>query len=204
MQTLIAREREATVRAEEALKIAEAEAKFVREERNALLTQYTQEIERLKEALANAEKRGTANPVPTPPAPVRVLTAEERERLARVKATKEYEAAYQASYRAYRVQVERGASLAKRLELLSALIRKYENKGVDLSGARNEQERVKSDLAQVSNDFRITWDFYKKTVAQGAEAEERVSVLERMVKKYRRSGIDLSEVTGELEKLKTP
>lgn len=204
LQTLIAQEREATARAEEALKIAEAEANFVREERNSLLAQYTQEIDRLRDALANAEKRGTAKPVSAPPAPVRILTAEERERLARAKVTKEYEAAYQASYRAYRVQVERGASLAKRLELLSALIKKYENKGADLSGARNEQERVKSDLAQVSNDFRITWDFYKKTVAQGAEPEERVSILERMVKKYRRSGIDLSEVTGELEKLKTP
>lgn len=204
LQSLIAQEREATVRAEEALKIAEAEAKFVREERNSLLTQYTNEIERLKEALAHAEKRGTAKAAPAPSLPARVLTAEERERLARAKVTKEFEAAYQASYRAYRVQVERGASLAKRLELLSALVKKYENKGVDLSGARNEQERVKSDLAQVSNDFRITWDFYKKTVAQGAEPEERISVLERMIKKYRRSGIDLSEVVGELEKLKTP
>lgn len=204
LQSLIAQEREATVRAEEALKIAEAEAHFVREERNSLLAQYTQEIDRLKEALAAAEKRGTAKVSTVPVAPVRVLTAEERERMARAKVAKEYDVAYQASYRAYRVQVERGASLAKRLELLSTLLKKYENKGVDLSGARNEQERVKSDLAQVSNDFRITWDFYKKTVAQGAEAEERVSILERMVKKYRRSGIDLSEVTGELEKLKTP
>lgn len=199
--TLIAQEREATVRAEEALKIAEAEALFVKEERNSLLAQYTQEIEKLKAALANAPKGGVVKPAPAAP---RVMTAEERERFAREKVAKEFAAAYQASYRAYRVQVERGATLSKRLELLSALVRKYENKGIDLSTARNEQERVKSDLAQVSSDFRITLDFYKKTVAQGADAAERVSLLERMLKKYQKTGIDLTEVREELKRLNQP
>jgi Zn-dependent oligopeptidase len=115
-----------------------------------------------------------------------------------------FNAAYQAAYRAYGVQVERGASLSKRLELLNTLLRKFEGKGIDLSAARTEHERVKSNLAQVSSDFRITLDFYKKTVAQGADATERISLLERMLKKYQKSGIDLSEVRDELNRLKQP
>ena len=83
-------------------------------------------------------------------------------------------------------------------------MRRYENKGIDLSTVRNEQERVKSDLAQVSSDFRITLDFYKKTVAQGADAAERVSLLERMLKKYQKTGIDLTEVREELNRLNKP
>ncbi|TXH24022.1 MAG: hypothetical protein E6Q99_07275 [Elusimicrobia bacterium] len=203
LESLIAEEKEATARAEEALRLAEAEAAYVREERNNLLNQYTQEIERLKEALQNAKTATGRTPVAAPPAP-RVLTAEERERLARGKVLKEFNAAYQAAYRAYGVQVERGASLSKRLELLNTLLRKFEGKGIDLSAARTEHERVKSNLAQVSSDFRITLDFYKKTVAQGADATERISLLERMLKKYQKSGIDLSEVRDELNRLKQP
>lgn len=199
LELMILREKEATARAEEALKLAEAEAVFVREERNKLLSQYATEMERMKAELENARK-ATVKPAAVA---TRVLTPEERERLARDKARRQFAAAYEAGFRAYSVQVERGASLAKRIELLGALIKKYEDKGLDVSRAKNEQERVKSELAQVSTDYRITLDFYKKTVTQGADVAERISLLERMVKKYQRSGIDISEVTKELAKLKS-
>jgi hypothetical protein len=140
---------------------------------------------------------------PAPAAP-RVLTAEERERFAREKVAKEFAAATRPPTGLTAFKWNAGPRFPSAWSLLSALVRKYENKGIDLSTARNEQERVKSDLAQVSSDFRITLDFYKKTVAQGADAAERVSLLERMLKKYQKTGIDLTEVREELNRLNQP
>lgn len=196
-------EREATARAEAALKTAEAESAFIRAERNKLLNQYATDVERLKAELAAAKKAG-AKPAAAVPVPTRVLSAAERERLARDKAYREYSAAYEAAMRGYGAQVSRGESLAGRIELLNGILGKYSKTGVDVSRAARELERVKSDLAQVSTDYRITLDFYKKTVAQGGDVTERISLLERMIKRYSRSGIDLSEVKNELAKLKNP
>ncbi|HMU95146.1 MAG TPA: hypothetical protein PKA08_00005, partial [Elusimicrobiota bacterium] len=191
---LIVEERDATARAEEALRLAEAESAFVKDERNRLLQEYTAEIDRLKK---EAESK---KPAPTPAN--RVLTPEERARLAREKALREYAAAFDAAYRGYQVHVERGATLTTRLEKLNALTAAYRDKGIDLSRADKEMERVKTELAQVSTDYRLTLDFYRKNAAQGADAQEQISLLERMIKKYTRAGIDLSEAQKELAKLK--
>jgi flagellar biosynthesis chaperone FliJ len=98
--------------------------------------------------------------------------------------------------------VERGATLTARLEKLNALTATYRDKGIDLSRAFKEVEKVKTELAQVSTDYRLTLDFYRKNAAQGADAQEQISLLERMIKKYARAGIDLSEAQKELAKLK--
>lgn len=191
---LIVEERDATARAEEALRLAEAESAFVKDERNRLLQEYTAEIDRLKrEAELKKPAAAPAN---------RVLTPEERARLAREKALREYAAAFDAAYRGYQVQVERGATLTARLEKLNALTATYRDKGIDLSRAFKEVEKVKTELAQVSTDYRLTLDFYRKNAAQGADAQEQISLLERMIKKYARAGIDLSEAQKELAKLK--
>lgn len=193
--SLIVEERAATARAEEALRLAEAESAFVKDERNRLLQEYTAEIDKLKQELEAASKK--------PAAPAnRVLTPEERARLARDKALREYTAAYEAAYRNYLIQVERGATLTRRLEILKDIVAKYRDKGVDLSRTDKESDKVKSELAQVSTDYRLTLDFYRKNAAQGADPQEQISLLERMIKKYARAGIDLSEAQKELSRLK--
>jgi hypothetical protein len=200
LDALILEEKAAAARAEESFRMAEAEASFIREERDRLLVQYSADLERLKNELDEARR---AAPV-APTVRSRTLTPEERERLAREKAQREYAAAYDAAYRAYEARVSKGASLAERLDDLNGIIAKYRDKGVNVSQASLELEKVKSELAQVSTDYRITLDFYKKTVAQGADAAERQSLLERMVAKFKGSGIDITEVKNELEKIKTP
>lgn len=192
------RERDATARAEEAMKAAEIEAAYMKEERNKLLSEYATELERMK-----AELNEVKNTVPaTIVVPGRRLTPAERERLARQKARQEYAAAYDASMRAYATWVSRGAGLEDRASHLKSTLDKYKNKGIDVSSAVSELERVNSELAQVTTEYRITMDFYKKTVAQGADAAERLSLLERILKKYAPSGINLSDVRNEIAKLK--
>ena len=53
----------------------------------------------------------------------------------------------------------------------------------------------------MTTEYRITMDFYKKTVSQGADRIERLSLLERILKKYAQSGINLSDVRNEIAKL---
>lgn len=191
-------EREAAARAEEAMKAAETEAAYMKEERNKLLSEYATELERMKAELEEAKKKGLATIV----VPEHRLTPAERERLARQKARQEYAAAYDASMRAYGTLVSRGAGLEDRVSHLKSTLEKYKNKGLDVSSAVSELERVNSELAQVTTEYRITMDFYKKTVAQGADAAERLSLLERILKKYSPSGINLSDVRNEIAKLK--
>lgn len=192
------KERDAAARAEEAMRAAEFEADYVKQERNKLLSEYATELERMKAELEEAKKMTPAPLV----VPGRRLTAAERERLARQKASHEYAAAFDASMRAYGTLVSRGAGLEERVVLLKSTLNKYKNKGVDVSSAVQELERVNSELAQVTTEYRITMDFYKKTVAQGADAAERLSLLERVLRKYAPSGINLSDVRNEIAKLK--
>jgi hypothetical protein len=169
----------------------------MKEERNKLISEYATEVERLR---AELETMKRAQP-PTVVVPARRATSAEREQQARERASREYANAYDASMRAYNKLVARGATLTERVDFLTGTLDKYKNKGVDVSVAREELGVVKAELAQVSTDYRITMDFYRKTVAQGANNAERLSLLERILKKYAPSGIDLSEVRLEIDKI---
>ncbi|MBL8022876.1 MAG: hypothetical protein JNK54_01145 [Elusimicrobia bacterium] len=197
----LVRERAAVLRAQEALMAAEAEASFIKKERNKLLTEYGTEVERLKSQLEEVKSQTLRPSLAVPEHP---LTPAERERMARDRARQSYGTAYDAAMRAYATRVSRGAGLEERADLLKVTLEKYKNKGVNLSHAERELERVQSELAQVYTDYRITMDFYKKTAARGASTVERLSLLERIIKKYAQSGIDLTEVHRETEKLKRP
>lgn len=192
LSSLLREEKEALARAEAALKLAQAEAQFIKEDRNQLLM----EMERLKAQVA----QGGA-PLPTPVADKAGASAD-REQTARDKAQREFGAAYQAAMAAYSKKVQKGATLVDRIALLDEILAKYADKPVDVSRARAELEKTRSDLAQAEADYKITLDFYRKTVADGAETIERISLLERMSKKYGRAGVDISEVRRELEELK--
>lgn len=192
LASLMRDEQASLARAEEALRLAQAEAQFITQDRNQLL----QEMERLK-----AQIKAGAGAVQTPVSDG-MGQAAQREQSARDNAQREFNAAYQAAMAAYGKKVQRGATLAERADILAGVLDKYTGKGVDMSRAKTELERVNSDLAQAQSDYRITLDFYKKTVADGADTTDRISLLERMSKKYGRAGMDISEVTKELEELK--
>ncbi len=194
LASLIKTEKEATARAEEALKLAQAEAQFIKDDRSQIL----QEVEQLKAQLNSQVKTGA----PATPAADKAATASTKERSARDKAQREFNAAYQAAMAAYAKKTQRGLNLVERSGLLEEIVGKYQAKGVDVSRATTEMERVKSDFAQAQADYRITLDFYRKTVADGADNLQRISLLERMVRKYGRAGVDISEVKKELDGLK--
>ncbi len=47
-------------------------------------------------------------------------------------------------------------------------------------------------FAQTAKDFENSWNFYKKRVFQGANLEERVKIIDRILMKYKGKGIDIS------------
>jgi hypothetical protein len=197
LTSLMREEREATARAEEALRLAQAESVFVKQDRNQILA----EMEKLRAQIDQLKAGGAVEPVTTPAA-TGALGAAARERAARDKAQREFNAAYQAGLAQYTRKSQRGANFKERIGLLDDILSKYADKEVDLSRAKTELEKVKADLAQAESDYRITLDFYRKTVADGAEPADRISLLERMTKKYGKAGLDLSEIQKELQELK--
>jgi hypothetical protein len=193
LASLMREEKEAVARAEEAMRQAQVEAQFVKDDRNSLL----EEVERLKAQIAAGAAARTVTP-----AADRAEESKSRELSARDKAQREFNAAFQAAMAAYSKKVQRGAMLPERVTLLKEIVDKYGDKPVDVSRARTELEKVQSDLAQAQADYKITLDFYRKTVADGADDRQRIGLLERMVRKYGRSGVDVSEVEKELQGLK--
>lgn len=203
LESLLGKEREALARAEEALRMAEAEAVFIKEDRTQLLI----DMETLRNQLKAAQNglgssSSTVVSVPSLPNFSVAQKSAAQERASREKALREYNAAYQAAMGAYGRQVQRGASLTTRIKNLTEILERYRETGVNISNGETEIERVKSDLAQAESDYRITLDFYHKNASQGADESERLSLLERMVKKYGRAGIDVSEAQEELDSLK--
>jgi hypothetical protein len=204
LEYLIRREIEAAERARAALKIAEDAAKQAKVERDRIM----REMEILKRQL---EEESIKSPGSRPAAEkVKEILFERtkaselaaRERVARERAQQEFSNAYRDAMRAYNKRVERGATLTSRVRLLQEIMKKYEGTGLELLDANRELERVEGELAQARADYKLSWSFYRRIVGRGAEENERISLLERMRKKYLPTGINISELEKELKVLK--
>ena len=55
---------------------------------------------------------------------------------------------------------------------------------------------------KAKKDYDLSMSFYARLAQQGASAEERRSMLERIVQKYRDAGIDVRSAEDELKRLK--
>jgi|GEM_PF-3334086 len=135
IQSLVLQEKSATSRAAESLRLAEEEAWALRQEEEALATQYVSELERLKAELADT-RQGKTQKTDT-------VSREKREKEARVSAQKNFTEAYQAAMKAYTARANRGATPESRREQLQGILSKYSGKGVDVSQAQRELESLK-------------------------------------------------------------
>lgn len=119
----------------------------------------------------------------------------------RKKAKESYIEAYSIALKNYYKQLETDITYTRRIEILEDIISKY-SQYVDVSEARAELNKAKRALEIGRLDFDTSWSFYKKIALRGASQQERKEVLERILKKYRIYGFDMSEVQEELKKLK--
>ena len=84
---------------------------------------------------------------------------------------------------------------------LERTIGEFEKLDVDVSSAQKELRKVKNQYKNLVEKYQQTLLYYRKLVARGASLIERVDILKRIMKKYSKHHIDLSEAELELKKL---
>lgn len=102
----------------------------------------------------------------------------------------------------YNDQVRRGIGLSKKKAILERIYAKFKGSGIDLSTVNRELKSLKVAQARAKKDFRLSMNFYRRLVEQGATMKERRSMLERIIQKYRNSGVDIKEALDEMESIK--
>jgi len=109
--------------------------------------------------------------------------------------------AYSDSLEYYTNRAKSGASVEERVRILERIIEKYEGKGIDISAVKAELKKAKGQQSGVVKDYKLSLSYYKKLASYGTSPEERKILLERIIKKYKDTGVDISEAERELDML---
>ncbi|HOW28910.1 MAG TPA: type IX secretion system membrane protein PorP/SprF, partial [Elusimicrobiota bacterium] len=164
------------------------------------LRQADEELRRLKEQEAQVMAMpmpeapvAAVAPVATPAKPAVVQPTVP----AKPKVTPELLAQYSDALKFYSQQVKEGADVSERIATLKRTLQKFEGK-LDVSVTRSELKKLESQSSAGNAEFEIAANYYKKIVQQGISQEERIILLERIIKKYKPLGTDVSGFEKEL------
>ncbi|MBV9080683.1 MAG: hypothetical protein JO102_06150, partial [Elusimicrobia bacterium] len=78
----------------------------------------------------------------------------------------------------------------------------FAGKGVDLGTVDRELRSVRDEETKAKKDFALSMNFYGRLVKQGASTDDRRGMLERIIQKYKDSGVDVSAAEQEMGQLK--
>lgn len=168
--------------AEKEIKRAKHERELAEKSRRKAL----QEIEALEKLAFEMESRKASK------------RAARAEKNARVK----YIEAYQTALEIYDKKKSEGLSLQKCMTLLERTIKEFKKLNIDVSAAKKQLKKDKKQLKGINERYQLTVFYYRKVVERGASINERKGILEKIIRKYRKYRIDLSEAENELKKLK--
>lgn len=189
------KEKEDRIRAETEARYAKAEADRLKKQLYALTeakTQSEQEAERrasekaLKEAQAQEEN---------------FQSTKESAQIENTQARSTY-SKYTAALADYNSKVTEGIGLEEKRKILEKIMTEFKGKGVDLSTVARELKSFKGDETKAKKEFDLSMTFYRRLVQQGASSDERRGMLERIIQKYKETGINLSSVEDEMKVLK--
>ena len=179
---------------------AETEARYAKAERDRLkkqllmLTQATSEAEREKEkasaekALRDAEEQENQK------------TAIEQNEAARAEEQSLFRE-YTLALTNYNEKVRRGIGLKEKRVLLEGISAQFKDKNIDMSTVIRELKSIKVAQSRAKKDFELSMNFYRRLVEQGASIEERRSMLDRIIQKYKGSGINIKAALDERKTL---
>lgn len=108
---------------------------------------------------------------------------------------------YTAALADYNAKVRSGIGLREKRVLLEGILAQFKDRGVDTSTVTRELRSVKSDEAKAKKNFDLSMDFYRRLVQQGANRDERRGMLERIIQKYKDSGIEIRAAEEEMRSL---
>lgn len=117
------------------------------------------------------------------------------------KAKAKYAEAFKIAKKFYSSKILKGINLRERIVILEKVVAKYRNVGVDVTAMARELKSKKRDLRRKQEDYNMAVKYYRLMVNRGASARERRDILNKLIKKYSRAGIDLRDVKNELIKL---
>jgi hypothetical protein len=101
----------------------------------------------------------------------------------------------------YNDRVRKGIGLAEKKRILERINARFRNAKVDLSTVQRELRSLAADEEKMRNDFDLSMGFYHRLAEQGSNVDERRGMLQRIIEKYRESGIDVSAAEAELRAL---
>ncbi|MEW6556690.1 MAG: type IX secretion system membrane protein PorP/SprF [Elusimicrobiota bacterium] len=182
-------ERVEKIKAEETAKKALLEKEKFQKEAERIKLDTAKKIEEAKRAEAEAKRQ-------------RQMLALQEAEMERMRQKAELEKAFKDSMLDYQKRVSAGAEVSERLLLLDKLIKKYDNKGIDISDATKEQDAVMELQRTAKTDYTASITYYRRLKARGATPAQRQTLLLRIVEKYKGKGIDISEAERELETIK--
>lgn len=81
------------------------------------------------------------------------------------------------------------------------IIKKYESTGISVEQFKDELNDISIKLEETENEYRMEFNYYKKMRRSGASVDDKRTILNRIIKKYRTLGINVKECMHELEKL---
>jgi len=102
----------------------------------------------------------------------------------------------------YNARVAQGMGLQEKRRVLEKIMSDFANKNVDLSTVERELRSLKVDETKAKRDFDLSMSFYRRLVQQGASMDERRSMLERIIQKYKGSGVEITSAEDEIKQLK--
>lgn len=109
---------------------------------------------------------------------------------------------YTAALSSYNDKVAQGIGLPEKRKILEKIQADYSGKGIDQSSLTRELRSLRDEETKAKKDFDLSMSFYLRLVQQGSSAEERRSMLERIIQKYKEAGIDVRAAEEELRRVK--
>jgi len=199
---------------EETGDVAELRAKLEREqklrqeqekktkENEKALKEAREEVERLRRELDKLLKIKPTREVTAPAAPVTPAEAAPPIQPAAPTVITDKEKVRQDYQNAWAQYQKNFASmnLPQRVKYLEKMLADY--RGItDVTAAQQEYTIMKQEWDAQNKYYRDSLTFYRKMVDKGVSKQERINILQRMIKKYGDIGVDVSDLKKELEML---
>jgi hypothetical protein len=161
---------------------------YAKYRRNALRLSLNQRIDRVKAMIENYKG---LYPTLEAEQEYRVLVTE-------VQAQRKY---YNDAMTYHKKMVNRGLSGKEQIAQLRRIIDKYKNK-TDTSEAERAYAAMTGDLAVQQKNYDDSLNYFKKMASSGISIEEQIDLVQRILRKYENTAVNVSEAREQLQKLK--
>jgi hypothetical protein len=176
---------------------AETEARYAKAERDRLKAQ----LYSLTEEKSKADREQEENAARKALEEVQQQKAREERNAARSQ-DRNLLNDYTESLTDYNTKVRSGIGMAEKRSLLEKIVARFKDTGIDTSIVNRELKSLIVEETRARKDFEQSMNFYQRLVQQGASVDDRRGMLNRIIQKYKGTGVDISQAENEMKALK--